>query len=154
MSDNLGMATQLAGQGLRFGWYFALNRLVDWRTSRLGLARPPYKPGRPVPSLQQLLAAQAQLLEQLVNKTHDRLDFGRLGQLAPLSLQAVLSSYSPTMTRSELEEVAAGRAVFHEIYTEAEMKRDPAKRNTALFYFRGRPGASIRVHFAPPSCDT
>jgi SAM-dependent methyltransferase len=62
MSDNLGMATQLAGQGLRFGWYFALNRLVDWRTSRLGLARPPYKPGRPVPSLQELLADQAQLL--------------------------------------------------------------------------------------------
>ena len=43
-------------------------------------------------------------LEQLVNKTHDRLDFGRLRQLAPPSLQAVLSSYSPTLTRSELEE--------------------------------------------------
>jgi hypothetical protein len=43
-------------------------------------------------------------LEQLVNKTHDRLDFGRLRQLAPPSLQALLSSYSPTLTRSELEE--------------------------------------------------
>jgi ubiquinone/menaquinone biosynthesis C-methylase UbiE len=62
MSDNLGMAAQLAGQSLRFGWYFALNRLVDWRTSQLGLSRPPYKPGRPVPSLQELLADQAQLL--------------------------------------------------------------------------------------------
>ena len=41
MSDNLGMAAQLAGQSLRFGWYFALNRLVDWRTSQLGLTRPP-----------------------------------------------------------------------------------------------------------------
>ena len=26
------MAAQLAGQSLRFGWYFALNRVVDWRT--------------------------------------------------------------------------------------------------------------------------
>jgi hypothetical protein len=62
MSDNLGMAAQLAGQSLRFGWYFALNRLVDWRTSQLGLTRPRYKPTRPVPSTQELLADQAQLL--------------------------------------------------------------------------------------------
>ena len=56
------MAAQLAGQSLRFGWYFALNRLVDWRTSQLGLSRRRYKPSRPVPSLQELLADQAQLL--------------------------------------------------------------------------------------------
>jgi ubiquinone/menaquinone biosynthesis C-methylase UbiE len=61
MSDNLGMAAQLTGQSLRFGWYFALNRLVDWRTGQLGLRRP-YKPSRPVPSMQELLADQAQLL--------------------------------------------------------------------------------------------
>lgn len=61
MSNDLGMAAQLAGQGLRFGWYFALNRLVDWRTSRLGLGRR-YTPTRPVPSTQELLAEQAQLL--------------------------------------------------------------------------------------------
>jgi ubiquinone/menaquinone biosynthesis C-methylase UbiE len=62
MSDNLGMAAQLAGQSLRFGWYFALNRVVDWRTGQLGLKAPRYKPTRPVPSLQELLADQAQLL--------------------------------------------------------------------------------------------
>lgn len=61
MSNNLGMAAQLTGQSLRFGWYFALNRLVDWRTGQLGLARR-YKPNRPVPSMQELLAEQAQLL--------------------------------------------------------------------------------------------
>jgi ubiquinone/menaquinone biosynthesis C-methylase UbiE len=61
MSNTLGMAAQLAGQSLRFGWYFALNRLVDWRTDQLGKARR-YKPARPVPSLQELLADQAQLL--------------------------------------------------------------------------------------------
>ena len=61
MSNRLGMAAQLAGQSLRFGWYFALNRVVEWRTSQLGLTRR-YKAQRPVPSLQELLADQAQLL--------------------------------------------------------------------------------------------
>ncbi|HWE21186.1 MAG TPA: class I SAM-dependent methyltransferase [Hyphomicrobiaceae bacterium] len=64
MSDNLGMATQLAGQSLRFGWYFALNRALDWRTDQLGRTNqtPRYQPVRPVPSLQDLLAERAQLL--------------------------------------------------------------------------------------------
>src|SRR5512145_787585 len=61
MSNTLGMATQLAGQSLRFGWYFALNRALDWRTDQLGRT-PRYRPVRPVPSRQELLAEQAQLL--------------------------------------------------------------------------------------------
>ncbi len=61
MANNLGMATQLAGQSLRFGWYFALNRALDWRSAQLG-STPRYKPSRPVPSLRELLADQAQLL--------------------------------------------------------------------------------------------
>jgi ubiquinone/menaquinone biosynthesis C-methylase UbiE len=61
VANNLGMAAQLAGQSLRFGWYFALNRALDWRTDQLGKT-PRYKPTRPVPSLRELLADQAQLL--------------------------------------------------------------------------------------------
>jgi ubiquinone/menaquinone biosynthesis C-methylase UbiE len=61
MSNNLGMAAQLAGQSLRFGWYFALNRALDWRSDRLGKPRRT-KPRGPVPSLQELLAEQAQLI--------------------------------------------------------------------------------------------
>ena len=64
MTDNLAMAAQLAGQSVRFGWYFALNRALDWRTSQLSrdIETRRHVPGRPVPSLQDLLAAQAQLL--------------------------------------------------------------------------------------------
>jgi hypothetical protein len=61
MSNTLAMAAQLAGQSLRFGWYFALNRALDWRTDQLGRT-PRYQPARPVPSLQELLAERAQLL--------------------------------------------------------------------------------------------
>jgi hypothetical protein len=42
-------------------------------------------------------------LEQLLNKAERHVDFGRLRQLAPPSLRAVLSTYSHTLTRSELE---------------------------------------------------
>ena len=62
MSDTLGMAAQLAGQSLRTGWYLALNRLVDRRTDNLGGKRTHTRPEKPVPSLRELLAEQAQLL--------------------------------------------------------------------------------------------
>ena len=34
------MAAQLASQSLRFGWYFALQRLMDRRTAEIGGAHP------------------------------------------------------------------------------------------------------------------
>jgi ubiquinone/menaquinone biosynthesis C-methylase UbiE len=61
MANSIGMAAQLAGQSLRFGWYFALNRLLDWRTDQLGRG-PRYRPNGPVPSLSELLASQAELV--------------------------------------------------------------------------------------------
>jgi ubiquinone/menaquinone biosynthesis C-methylase UbiE len=83
MSDSLGMASELAGQALRAGWYFALNRIVDWRTLRLGLARR-YKPSRPVPPLQELLADQARLLIDDALAVRDRLCPPMEGPSAPL----------------------------------------------------------------------
>jgi ubiquinone/menaquinone biosynthesis C-methylase UbiE len=62
LGNNLGMAAQLASQSLRFGWYFALQRLVDRRTAEIGGARPKYRPTRPVPSTQELLADLGRLL--------------------------------------------------------------------------------------------
>jgi len=60
MRNPLGMAAQLAGQSLRAGWYLALNRVVEWRTQQLGMARR-FQTNLPMPSLQELLADQAQL---------------------------------------------------------------------------------------------
>ena len=61
MANSIGMAAQLAAQSLRFGWYFALNRLLDWRTDQLSRG-PRHRPGGPVPALSELLASQAELL--------------------------------------------------------------------------------------------
>ena len=72
MSNSVGMAAQLAGQSLRWGWYLALNRVLDWRTQRLGLARR-FTPTLPVPSLRELLADEAQLLLSDALAVHDHL---------------------------------------------------------------------------------
>jgi ubiquinone/menaquinone biosynthesis C-methylase UbiE len=55
MSDTLGMATQLAGNAVRFGWYSSLNWLLTRETQRLG-PRPRYQPRAPVPSQAELMA--------------------------------------------------------------------------------------------------
>lgn len=61
MANTVGMMAQLAGQSVRFGWYFALNRLVEQRTAQSGVVRRA-RPSRPVPALSELLADVGQLL--------------------------------------------------------------------------------------------
>lgn len=39
----------------------------------------------------------------------------------------------------------AGETIFYDIYTEEEKAADPAKRDTGLFLFRGKPGARFAV---------
>ncbi len=44
-----------------------------------------------------------------------------------------------------VDDVAAGRSVFYDIYTEQQKRADPAKSQTGLFFFRGKPGAPFAV---------
>lgn len=44
-----------------------------------------------------------------------------------------------------IDDAAAGQRVFHDIYTEAEKQAEPGKRNTGLFFYRGRPGAPFAI---------
>ena len=55
MADPFGMATQLAGNAVRFGWYSGVNWLFARQARRLG-NRPRYAPTRPVPSDGELMA--------------------------------------------------------------------------------------------------
>ena len=43
------------------------------------------------------------------------------------------------------QEADDGKQVFYNIYTEKEMKRDPEKRNTGIFYFRGKPNSKFAI---------
>lgn len=60
MADPIGMAAQLGGNALRFGWYFGLNQVIERRAARLGATRRPVgtpeQPRGPVPTLAELLA--------------------------------------------------------------------------------------------------
>lgn len=44
-----------------------------------------------------------------------------------------------------INDVAAGRQVFYDFYTDAQKQDAPARANTELFFYRGRPGAPFAV---------
>jgi acetyl esterase/lipase len=44
-----------------------------------------------------------------------------------------------------IDEVAAGRTIFYDFYTERQKQQDPAKNSTGLFLYRGRPGAPFSI---------
>lgn len=70
MRDTVGMARHLAAQAARTGWYWGLSRLIDQQTKRAGLASR-YKPARPVPTFQQLLADLGRLLVEDARAVRD-----------------------------------------------------------------------------------
>lgn len=55
MADAFGMATQLAGNAVRFSWYSTVNWLLAREAQRLG-PRPRYIPQLPVPTRAELMA--------------------------------------------------------------------------------------------------
>lgn len=44
-----------------------------------------------------------------------------------------------------IDDAAAGRTVFYDFCTAAQKEAEPARRNTGLFFFRGKPGAPFAV---------
>ena len=43
------------------------------------------------------------------------------------------------------EQVDSGNQIFYSIYTEEEMKREPGKRNTGIFFFRGNENSKFSI---------
>ena len=43
------------------------------------------------------------------------------------------------------EQADAGQTIFYDIYTEEEKAADPAKQDTGLFFFRGKPGEKFAI---------
>jgi acetyl esterase/lipase len=74
----------------------------------------------------------------------DAMRLRNIGSLLPYH-----SHVDPTTVVSALnqmiDDVNDGKAVFYEFYTDEEKKKQPAKANTGLFFFRGPPGAPFAV---------
>ena len=72
-------------------------------------------------------------------------DGNTLGDLRLAWYSHIRPARTVEIARYVKEKAAAGERVFHDIYTPAEKAADPRKRDTGLFFFRGRPGARFAV---------
>jgi acetyl esterase/lipase len=79
------------------------------------------------------------------DKAYDeQLPLRDIGSLLPYHTQ-VASDRTVSALNRMIDDAAAGRTVFYDFYSAAEMQRDPTKRNAGLFFFRGKPGAPFSV---------
>ncbi|HET7187427.1 MAG TPA: alpha/beta hydrolase, partial [Gemmatimonadaceae bacterium] len=67
-----------------------------------------------------------------------------IGSLLPYHTHVNPSIVVSSLNRM-IDDAAGGRLVFHDFYTAAERAADPSRRNTGLFFFRGKPGAPFAV---------
>jgi hypothetical protein len=44
-----------------------------------------------------------------------------------------------------IDDVNNGQTVFYDFYTDEEKTQKPARANTGLFFFRGKPGAPFAI---------
>lgn len=44
-----------------------------------------------------------------------------------------------------IDDATAGKAIFHDIYSVSDKQIDPTRKNTGLFFFRGKPGAPFAL---------
>ena len=65
------------------------------------------------------------------------------------SLLPYHSNVDPAVVVSSLnrmiDDVSVGRTVFYDIYTDAQKQAEPSRKDTGVFFFRGKPGAPFAV---------
>lgn len=44
-----------------------------------------------------------------------------------------------------IDDASVGRAIFYNVYTNAQMEAEPSRKDTGLFFFRGKPGAPFAI---------
>ena len=74
----------------------------------------------------------------------ERMRLREIGSLLPYH-----SHVDPAVTVAALnrmiDDVNACKTVFHDFYTEVQRQEQPARANTGLFFFRGKPGAPFAI---------
>jgi ubiquinone/menaquinone biosynthesis C-methylase UbiE len=110
----LGMAAQLGGNVLRFGWFYGISLLFEREAHRMGV-RTRYRPTRPVPSRQDLLADLARLLIADAAAVRDGLYPPLVEEAGALPehlsrLRAMFADLPSTIERREAENATSARA--------------------------------------------
>ncbi len=67
-----------------------------------------------------------------------------IGSLLPYHRHVVAETVVGALNRM-IDDVNNGHAVFYAFYSEEQMRELPARENTGLFFFRGKPGAPFAV---------
>jgi acetyl esterase/lipase len=74
----------------------------------------------------------------------ERMPLSRVSSLLPYHTHVDVDTVTRALNRMS-DDVASGRTVFYRFYTEMQRRQHPAKNDTGLFFFRGRPGAPFAV---------
>jgi acetyl esterase/lipase len=74
----------------------------------------------------------------------EQLRLSRIGTLLPYHTQVDPETVTSGLNRL-VDEAAGGRTVFYRFYSDAQTAQEPARRQTGLFFFRGRLGAPFAV---------
>jgi len=90
-------------------------------------------------------AGFAHLLLPWDDRSYDeQIPLTRIGSLMPYHTHVDRGSVLSGLNRM-IDDVSNGKAVFYRFYSDAQRQQQPAKNNTGLFFFRGRPGAPFAV---------
>lgn len=74
----------------------------------------------------------------------EQMPLTRIGSLLPYHTHVDPETVASALNRM-IDDASGGRTVFYRFYSEAERQQEPARENTGLFFFRGRPGAPFAV---------
>jgi len=90
-------------------------------------------------------AGFARLILPYDNRAYDEnMPLSELGSLLPYHSHVNPAIVVGALNRM-IDDASSGKAIFHDVYTPAQKQEQPAKENTGLFFFRGKPGAPFAV---------
>ena len=86
-----------------------------------------------------------QFILPLDNGAYDgNMQLSRVGSLLPYHSHVEPEAVVNTINYM-IDQVAEGKTIFYNFYTERQKQENPAKRNTGLFFFKGKPGAPFAI---------
>ena len=74
----------------------------------------------------------------------ENLPLSRIASLLPYHTHVDPETVTNALNRM-IDDAASGRKVFYGFYSEVQMRQEPSRKHTGLFYFRGKPGAPFAV---------
>lgn len=74
----------------------------------------------------------------------EQMPLTRIGSLLPYHTHVDPETVAAGLNRM-IDDAVSGKTVFYRFYSDARTQQEPAKGNTGLFFFRGRPGAPFAV---------